>query len=93
MKLKTELHVTTVLHIEVPHSIDSAEFEADINVAVQDGLAVNLKNGINVGVERFHDCFDLTQDGDLDELHETVEPFLRAVLELPTVADEYFFHR
>lgn len=91
MKLKTSIHITRVLHVEVPDSVDPDEFQTDIGICMPEWQTCpRLKDGIPVDFETLWEYFE--NDG--KDWHPPVRAFVAKVVKLGRIknAQEILFH-
>ena len=89
MKLKTSIHVTRVLHVEVPEKYQTDKLQLALSYVLPDGQYPRLKDGVQVDAQCLEDLLDedLTEDASTKQFLKAAQVRARWVN-----ADEYFFH-
>ena len=105
--LKTQLHTTTTLWVEVP-TVDAAavlvgtgftedEFENAVIQSIPDGYPCCLRSGITVDADAMQELLSARESAEDDEDKEDWSPylwaFMMAMRDLKETPDQYFFHR
>ena len=92
MKLKTEHHTTDVLWVKLPASrrLSVNDFERAMENCVDGWGSVILKDGITVSSEALFEFLD--RNDDLVYIGASVAKFLKQVVDIEPMPDEYFVH-